>query len=110
MIEPPERTGRRYAAITAAAYRSEAVNRTAQRLGGTDGSGSRAGVSARPSPRRRCDQLQRSRARKEKTLEAAGEELVREAYARAGITFERISVAIPDGDGAWAATDRRREE
>ena len=29
-------------------------------------------------------------------LEAAGEELVREAYARAGLQFERLSVALPD--------------
>ena len=33
-------------------------------------------------------------------LEAAGEALVRETYARAGIPFERLSVAIPEGDGA----------
>jgi hypothetical protein len=31
-------------------------------------------------------------------LEAAGEELVREAYARAGLTFERLSTAV-DAEG-----------
>lgn len=35
-------------------------------------------------------------------FEAASEELVREAYARAGITFERISAAVTVG----AAADR----
>lgn len=43
-------------------------------------------------------------------LEAAGEELVRETYARAGIPFERLSAVIPEGDGAWAATDECKEE
>jgi hypothetical protein len=38
-------------------------------------------------------------------LEAAGEELVRETYARAGIPFERLSAVIPEGDRAWTATD-----
>ena len=33
-------------------------------------------------------------------LEAADEALVRETYARAGIPFERLSVAIPEGDRA----------
>jgi len=37
-------------------------------------------------------------------LEAAGEELVHETYARAGIPFERLSAVIPEGDRAWAAT------
>jgi len=31
-------------------------------------------------------------------LEAATEELVREAYVRAGIPFERLSTVIPEGD------------
>ena len=34
------------------------------------------------------------------TLEAAGEELVREAYARAGLPFERLSAVIPTEGGA----------
>jgi Protein of unknown function (DUF4242) len=33
-------------------------------------------------------------------LEAAGEALVRETYVRAGIPFERLSLAIPEEDGA----------
>jgi hypothetical protein len=40
-------------------------------------------------------------------VEAASELLVREAHARAGISFERISVAIPiddEGRGARSAT------
>ena len=43
-------------------------------------------------------------------LEAAGEELVREAYARAGI-FERISAVIPDGTapGPRLTTEGRNE-
>lgn len=40
-------------------------------------------------------------------LEAAGEELVRETYARAGIGFERLSAVIPDGDRGW---DEAKEE
>ena len=43
-------------------------------------------------------------------LEAAGEGLVRETYARAGISFERLSAVISEGDAAWAATDECREE
>ena len=43
-------------------------------------------------------------------LEAAGEELVRETYARAGIPFERLSTLIPEGDRGWAATDECMEE
>jgi hypothetical protein len=44
-------------------------------------------------------------------LEADTEELVRETYARAGLTFERVSTVIPEGDGGWAAsTGRLREE
>jgi len=31
-------------------------------------------------------------------FDAASEELVREAYARAGITFQRISTALGDED------------
>ena len=34
------------------------------------------------------------------TLEAAGEELVREAYARAGLPFERVSAVISTEGGA----------
>jgi hypothetical protein len=30
-------------------------------------------------------------------FEAANEELVREAYTRAGLSFERLSVALPEG-------------
>jgi hypothetical protein len=30
-------------------------------------------------------------------FEAANEELVRDAYARAGLSFERLSVALPEG-------------
>ena len=37
-------------------------------------------------------------------FEAASEELVREAYARAGIPFERITPVIPDN--AWKEEDR----
>jgi hypothetical protein len=33
------------------------------------------------------------------TLEASSEELVREAYARAGIPFERLSAVIPTDGG-----------
>lgn len=40
-------------------------------------------------------------------LEAAGEELVRESYLRAGLAFERLSSVISEGDRAWAATDER---
>ena len=36
-------------------------------------------------------------------LEAGTEELVRETYARAGITFERLSAVIPEGDRGWVA-------
>jgi Protein of unknown function (DUF4242) len=42
-------------------------------------------------------------------LEAANEELVREAYARAGLQFERLSVALPDvveGPAADVRTER----
>lgn len=34
-------------------------------------------------------------------LEAADEELVRETYARAGISFERLSAVIPEGGNTW---------
>jgi Protein of unknown function (DUF4242) len=34
-------------------------------------------------------------------LEAADEELVRETYARAGISFERLSAVIPEGGKTW---------
>jgi hypothetical protein len=43
-------------------------------------------------------------------LEAAGEELVRETYSRAGIPFERLSTLISEGDRGWAATDECMEE
>lgn len=41
------------------------------------------------------------------TFEAASEQLVRDAYARAGIPFERITAVIPDGvwpDGSHQST------
>ena len=41
-------------------------------------------------------------------LEAATEELVREAYARAGIPFERLSTVIPEG--CWAERAEVAEE
>ena len=34
-------------------------------------------------------------------IEAAGEELIRETYTRAGFPFERLSVVIREGDAAW---------
>jgi hypothetical protein len=37
-------------------------------------------------------------------LEAGTEELVRETYARAGITFERLSTVIPEGESGWVTT------
>jgi len=43
-------------------------------------------------------------------LEAAGEELVRESYLRAGLAFERLSAAIAEGEPAWAATTAPIEE
>jgi hypothetical protein len=41
-------------------------------------------------------------------FEAAAEELVREAYARAGIPFERITAVIPDG--MWSERPPTKEE
>ena len=41
-------------------------------------------------------------------LHAASEELVREAYARAGTPFDRISTAIADGD--WTAWSDHRQK
>jgi hypothetical protein len=41
-------------------------------------------------------------------FEAASAQLVREAYARAGIPFERITAVIPDG--AWSERPPRKEE
>jgi hypothetical protein len=41
-------------------------------------------------------------------FEAASEDLVREAYARAGIRFERITAVIPDG--TWADRPRHTKE
>ena len=41
-------------------------------------------------------------------LEAASEGLVREAYARAEIPFERITAVIPDG--AWAEEPQSTKE
>jgi hypothetical protein len=43
-------------------------------------------------------------------LEAATEELVREAYARAGIPFERLSTVIPEGEHGWAVQETIEEE
>src|SRR5262245_61372413 len=43
-------------------------------------------------------------------LEAADEELVRETYARAGISFDRLSAVIAEGNGDPAVTDDTREE
>ena len=37
-------------------------------------------------------------------LEASDEELVRQAYARAGVPFERLSALIPEEEPGWAAT------
>jgi hypothetical protein len=41
-------------------------------------------------------------------FEAASEQLVREAYARAGIPFERITAVIPDG--TWSERPTTKEE
>lgn len=41
-------------------------------------------------------------------FEAASEELVREAYTRAGIPFERITAVIPDG--TWAERPQLTKE
>jgi uncharacterized protein DUF4242 len=41
-------------------------------------------------------------------FEAASEQLVREAYARAGFPFERITAVIPDG--AWSERPPTKEE
>jgi hypothetical protein len=42
-------------------------------------------------------------------LEAASEELVREAYARAGLAFERLSIVLSDGgEPAVAAAQTER--
>ena len=41
-------------------------------------------------------------------LEAASEDLVREAYARAELPFERITAVIPDG--AWAEGPQSTKE
>ena len=43
-------------------------------------------------------------------LEAATEELVREAYTRAGIPFERLSTVIPEGEHGWVADTNEYEE
>ncbi len=43
-------------------------------------------------------------------LEAATEELVREAYARAGIPFERLSTVIPEGEHGWVADTYEHEQ
>jgi len=45
-------------------------------------------------------------------LEAAREELVREAYARAGVPFERLSTVIPEGNHGWGSqvTDEGERE
>ena len=41
-------------------------------------------------------------------FEAASEQLVHEAYARAGISFERISAVIPDG--TWSERPQTTKE
>ena len=41
-------------------------------------------------------------------FEATSEQLVREAYARAGIPFERITAVIPDG--TWSERPPTKEE
>jgi hypothetical protein len=41
-------------------------------------------------------------------LEATSEQLVREAYTRAGIPFERITAVIPDG--TWSERPLTKEE
>jgi hypothetical protein len=43
-------------------------------------------------------------------LEAGSEELVREAYARAGVPFERLSAVISDGDWTACMQSTSREE
>ena len=43
-------------------------------------------------------------------FEAASEELVREAYARAGIPFERITAVIPDGTWEHLRPTEEEEE
>ena len=43
-------------------------------------------------------------------LEAGSEELVREAYARAGLPFERLSAVIPDGDWTACTQSTTKEE
>ena len=43
------------------------------------------------------------------SFEAASEELVREAYARAGIPFERITAVVPD-DGWTERAQHAKEE
>ena len=44
------------------------------------------------------------------TFEAASEQLVREAYARAGIPFERITAVIPDGVSPEGSQQSNKEE
>ena len=43
-------------------------------------------------------------------LEAAGEQLVRESYVRAGLAFERLSAVIAEGEPARAAIEAPIEE
>ena len=43
-------------------------------------------------------------------LEAAGEGIVRETYARAGVPFERLSAVIREGDAAWVAIAPRTQD
>ena len=43
-------------------------------------------------------------------LEAAGEGIVRETYARAGVPFERLSAVIREGDAAWLAIAPRTQD
>jgi hypothetical protein len=44
------------------------------------------------------------------TFEAASEQLVRDAYARAGIPFERITAVIPDGTWSERPEPTKKEE
>ena len=43
-------------------------------------------------------------------FEAASEQLVREAYARAEIPFERITAVIPDGTWAESPPSKKEEQ
>ncbi len=43
-------------------------------------------------------------------IEAASEQLVHEAYARAGIPFERITAVIPDGESGESPQSIKEEQ